>query len=228
MQKFHNFCHSVCATPVLNVAPQDTYNLDEVPKSVSGFMRRNVHSLNDRGTPNEVRKSPFTEQDFMRSKTDLLTIKFQEKDEPVCQPIKPFIIYKLKDNFKPSAAEKAKYNKDVIVTFQKCGVIDTDWMVRNYLPNWGCGHQQRRFAIYDSATAHITQAVKDGFARANTSVAVIPGGLTAILQSLDCDFIFVSRHHYQRVADEWACKNPNLKLTAAQRRILGTHFTAAA
>ena len=162
VQKFHNFCHNVCATPVLNVAPQDTYNLDVVPNSVSGFLRRNVHSLNDRGTPNEVRKSPFTEQDFMRSKTDLLTIKFQEKDRPVCQPIKPFIIYKMKDNFKPSTAEKAKYNKDVIVTFQKCGVIDTDWMVRNYLPNWGCGHKQRRFATYDSATAHITQAVKDG------------------------------------------------------------------
>ena len=99
--------------------------------------------LNDRGTPNEVRKSPFTEQ-------DLLTFKFQDKDQPVCQPIKPFIIYKMKDNTKPSAAEKAKYNKDVIVTFQKCGVIDADWMVRNYLPNWGCPHPQRRFAIYDS------------------------------------------------------------------------------
>ena len=189
VQKFHNFCHSVCATRVLNVAPQDTYNLDEVPNSVFGFLRRNVCSLNDRGTPNEVCKSPFTDQDFMRSKTDLPTIKFQAKDEPVCQPIKPFIMYEMKDNFKPSGAEKAKYSKDVIVTFQKVGVIDIDWMLRNYLPNWGCAHQQRRFAICDSATAHITQAVKDCFTRANTSVAVIRGGLTAILQSLDCDFI---------------------------------------
>ena len=57
---------------------------------------------------------------------------------------------------------------------------------------------------------------------------MIPGGLTPILQSLDCDFIYVYRHNYQLVADEWACKNPNIKLTAAHRCILGTHFTAAA
>ena len=31
-----------------------------------------------------------------------------------------------------------------------------------------------------------------------------------------------------RVADDWVCKNPNLKLTAAQHRILGTHFTVGA
>ena len=30
------------------------------------------------------------------------------------------------------------------------------------------------------------------------------------------------------MADEWAFKNSNTKLTAAQRWILGTHFTAAA
>ena len=118
----------------------------------------------------------------------------------------------MKDNFKQSAAEKSKYNKDVIVILQKCGVIDTDWMVCNYLPHWGCTQDKRQFATYDSATAHVTQAVKDGFAWSNTSIAVIPGGLTAILQSLDNDFIFVYRHHYRRVGDEWACKNPRLGL----------------
>ena len=30
------------------------------------------------------------------------------------------------------------------------------------------------------------------------------------------------------MADEWAGKNPNLKLAAAQRHIVGTHFTAVA
>jgi len=98
VQQFHNFCHSVCSSPLLNVQPEDTYNLDEVPNSLTGFMRRNVHSLNDKGTANEVRKSPFTDQDFMRSKTDLLTIKYQVNGN-VLQPIKPTIIYKLKKNF---------------------------------------------------------------------------------------------------------------------------------
>jgi len=30
----------------------------------------------------------------------------------------------------------SKYSKDVVVTFQKCGVIDTHWMLHNYLPLW--------------------------------------------------------------------------------------------
>uniref|UniRef100_A0A7S1I382 DDE-1 domain-containing protein n=1 Tax=Eutreptiella gymnastica TaxID=73025 RepID=A0A7S1I382_9EUGL len=122
----------------------------------------------------------------------------------------------------------SKYSKDVVVTFQKCGVIDTHWMLHNYLPLWGSGTGKRRFVIYDSASAHLTQEVKDAFAQANTSIAVIPGGLTPILQSLDCDFIYVYHHKYQQVTDEWACNNQNAKLNAAQRRILGTHFTAAA
>ena len=69
---------------------------------------------------------------------------------------------------------------------------------------------------------------EDAFANQNTSIVVILGDLTAILQSLDCDFVFVHRHHYQKMADEWACKNSNTKLIAAQRQMLGTHFTAAA
>ena len=33
----------------------------------------------------------------------------------------------------------------------------------------------RRSAIYVSAAAHVTQAIKDGFAQSNTSIAVVPG-----------------------------------------------------
>ena len=68
---------------MLNVAKEDTYNLDQVPNSLTGFMCRNIKLLNDKGTANEVSKSPFTESDFMRSKTDLLTINYQGKDEQV-------------------------------------------------------------------------------------------------------------------------------------------------
>ena len=64
---------------MLNVAKEDTYNLDQVPNSLTGFIKL----LNDKGTANEVSKSPFTESDFMRSKTDLLTINYQGKDEQV-------------------------------------------------------------------------------------------------------------------------------------------------
>ena len=77
VQNFHNVCHNVCAAPGPNVAPQNTYNLDEVSNTASSFVQRNTCSLNDKRTANEVLKSPFTKQDFMWSKTDWLTIKFQ-------------------------------------------------------------------------------------------------------------------------------------------------------
>ena len=143
---------------------QDIYNLDKVPNSLRGFMCRNIKALNDKGTPNEVRMSPFTESDFMCSKTNLLTIKYQEKEQQIFQPIKPIMISKMKDSFKLSCAELSKYNKDVIVTFQKCGVIDTNWVLQHYLPRWGPGPGKRCFVVYDSATAHVTKAVKDAFA----------------------------------------------------------------
>lgn len=37
----------------------------------------------------------------------------------------------------------------------------------------------------DSFTAHLTEAVKEAFRQSNTTVAVIPGGCTSILQPLD-------------------------------------------
>ena len=37
----------------------------------------------------------------------------------------------------------------------------------------------------DSFSAHLTDAVKEAFKQSNTTVAVIPGGLTSVLQPLD-------------------------------------------
>ena len=45
-QKFHTFCHSVMANPILGVADEDVYNCDEVPNSTTGHMRPNLVSLN--------------------------------------------------------------------------------------------------------------------------------------------------------------------------------------
>ena len=137
------------------------------------------------------------------------------------------IIYKMQRNFKPSAAERSKYHPDVHVSVQACAVVDTEWMLTNYVSNWErVPTDKHRFLVYDSAGAHLAQLVKNAIAK--TSLAVIPGGLTAILQSLDTDFIFIYRHYYKLFSSEWEDKNLNTKLTAAGRRILGTHLTAMA
>ena len=85
--------------------------------------------------------------------------------------MKRIIICIMKDPFKPSQTELSKYNRAATVTFHKCGVIDTTWMLQCCLPKWGPGPGQQRFAMYDSATAHVTETVKDAFANQDTSIA---------------------------------------------------------
>ena len=46
VQNFHNFCHTVCAAPGPNVAPQNRYNLDDASNTASSLVQRNICSLN--------------------------------------------------------------------------------------------------------------------------------------------------------------------------------------
>ena len=65
------------SNPVLRVADDNVYNADEVPNSLTGEMKRNIVSLKDVGTANEIRRSPFGVNDFKRCKTDLITVRYQ-------------------------------------------------------------------------------------------------------------------------------------------------------
>ena len=233
VQKFHVYCHSVMRNPVLKIKNENVYNTDEVPNSLTGQLHRNITSLGDVGTANEVRRSPFTVNDFKRFKTDVITLRYQEVgDSRVLlerQPVKPHVIYKMRCDFDPSPAEKAQYHPGVAVSFQPAGVVDTQWMLKNFIATWKKeATPDPRFLVYDSASAHLTAPVKEALKETSTTLAVIPGGLTSILQTLDTDFIFVYRHEYQKIAFEWADNNLDSRLTSSMRRILGTHFTAKA
>ena len=45
--------------------------------------------------------------------------------------------------------------------------------------------RRRSLLVFDSFEAHVTDTVKASFKRENTELAVIPGGLTSLLQPLD-------------------------------------------
>ena len=45
--------------------------------------------------------------------------------------------------------------------------------------------RKRSLLVYDAFEAHVTDPVKAAFKRENTDLAVIPGGLTSLLQPLD-------------------------------------------
>ena len=53
-----------------------------------------------------------------------------------------------------------------------------------------CGGLGRRrsLLVYDALEAHMTESVKAAFVRENTNLAVIPGGLTSMLQPLNKPF----------------------------------------
>jgi len=51
--------------------------------------------------------------------------------------------------------------------------LDADWMLKYYLPAWkDVNTGGRCLMIYDSAAAHLTQPVKDAWAKTSTSLAV--------------------------------------------------------
>ena len=47
------------------------------------------------------------------------------------------------------------------------------------------GEKERPACFYDVFEAHVTESVKAAIARENTNLAVIPGGITSLLQPLD-------------------------------------------
>ena len=53
---------------------------------------------------------------------------------------------------------------------------------------WIGGLGRRSLLVYDAFKAHTTDSVKSLLKRENTDLAVIPGGLTSILDSLDVSF----------------------------------------
>ena len=73
------------------------------------------------------------------------------------------------------------------VTFAPYSGYVEDKKEQRSLPRARIGGLGRRksLLVYDSFEAHVTDTVKASFKRENTELAVIPGGLTSLLQPLD-------------------------------------------
>ena len=97
----------------------DVWNLDEVRMSLTGSMDLKMRSLVDCHRDNEVRRSPFTSNDYKRMCTVLLSA--QNLPKVSYQPMRPVIIFKVTG----SRAEVAQYDTGVMVTHQTNGVVHT-------------------------------------------------------------------------------------------------------
>ena len=141
--------------------------------------------------------------------------------------MRPVIVFKVKG----SRAELDVCDKGVTVTHQAKGVVDTQWFLQFLFPEWRkmpISQGGVRFVENDSASAHLSAATKADFLQQAMRVAVIPGGLTPILQSIDVHRMYVFRSKWKHVAHEWVHANVDKKLSAAEKRILFTKFCARA
>ena len=97
--------------------------------------------------------------------------------------LKPMLIFKRK------TIPKINNKHRVVVSTQEKGWMDSEQMkvwIEKVWRAWIGGLGRRKsLLVYDSFEAHVTDTVKASFKCENTELAVIPGGLTSLLQLLD-------------------------------------------
>ena len=91
--------------------------------------------------------------------------------------------------FKRKTVPKINNKHGVVVSAQEKGWMNLDqmkvWIEKAWRSRIGGLRRRRSLLVYDAFEAHVTDPVKAAFKRENTDLAVIPGGLTSLLQPLD-------------------------------------------
>ena len=97
--------------------------------------------------------------------------------------LKPMLIFKRK------TIPKINNKHGVVVSAQEKGWMDSEqmkvWIEKVWRARIGGLGGRKNLLVYDSFEAHVTDTVKASFKCENTELAVIPGGLTSLLQPLN-------------------------------------------
>ena len=97
--------------------------------------------------------------------------------------LKPMVIFKRK------TIPKINNKHGVVVSAQEKGWMDSEqmkvWIEKAWRSRLGGLGRRKSLLVFDAFEAHVTNPVKASFKRENTDLAVIPGGLTSLLQPLD-------------------------------------------
>ena len=97
--------------------------------------------------------------------------------------LKPVVIFKHK-----TLPKGAKFQSGVIVQAHPKGWMDNDgtkdWLRRMWNTRPGVMHAKRSMLVWDMFRAHVTDDVKASAKSLKKDLAVIPGGLTSVLQDL--------------------------------------------
>ena len=106
--------------------------------------------------------------------------------------------------FKRKTMPKIGNKYGVVVAVQQKGWMDENimkiWIGKVWRSRIGGLGRQRSPLVLDSFEAHKTEQVKRSFKSENTDLAVIPGGLTSVLQPLD---VCLNKPFKDRVRQKW-------------------------
>ncbi len=96
----------------------------------------------------------------------------------------PMVIFKGTTTRSINNVEAGSENS--IVSFQNKAWVDESQMLKWIQKVWVNYTKKRHSLLFlDSFSAHLTSVVQSAFADANTTVRVIPGGCTSVLQPLN-------------------------------------------
>ena len=119
--------------------------------------------------------------------------------------LKPMIIFKRK------TLPKVMFPSGVVIHVNEKGWMDTEammvWLQKVWAHRPGASSQSRSLLVWDSFRGHLVDRVKERTQNGyNTDIAVIPGGLTSVLQPLDVSInrSFKSHGPVDHVDVKWA------------------------
>ena len=112
--------------------------------------------------------------------------------------LKPMVIFKRKT--KP----KITFPPGIFVHFHAKGWMDEDgvklWIDNIWNRRPGSMRNEHNLLVWDMFRSHITAKSKTRLARSSTDIAVIPGGLTSVLQPLD---VSLNKPFKDNIREQW-------------------------
>jgi transposase-like protein len=120
------------------------------------------------------------------------------------EKLKPMLIFKRK------TLPRGNFPADVLIRCNPkgwmCESIMLDWMNEVWRKRKGSFFQPSGILVLDSMRAHLLESVKVAAKKASATLAVIPGGLTKVLQPLDLTVNKSFKGHVRNQWESWMAK----------------------
>ena len=204
LQCYRDYCKDVITEN--KIKPEHITNMDEVPLTFDIPMTRTVEKSGTKMVP--IKTTGNEKASF----TVVLGCTAAGNRLP------PMVIFKRK------TLPKEKFPPGVIVRANPKGWMDesvmNDWLDSVHVKRpGGFFHIEKSLLTLDSMTAHKTESVKEHLKRQNSKIAIIPGGLTKLLQPLDISVNRSFKQHVRMSWEKWMCDGEHsFTKTGRQRR----------